>query len=238
VLLAGASAPGPLPIEPLVEADLLDQLPADLSALFTLLPQADLYLQDEVQFAFHPTLTRVWSLKGRRGQRLVESPGENRKVYGFGLLDWRDGWFDGRIAAGRTADVFCEQVQATVARSKRRGRVAIVIADNLKIHTAAGSLLVREPGFLSERRSFPSSIPLRMIPMPIALSGSGASRDGWSRIIINDQSSSSSSQMSTPIFRHSPGLPKMCSLISAVRSRQITRLLCRKLWPHESLGSI
>jgi hypothetical protein len=79
---------------------------------------------------------------GRRGQRLVAAPGDNRKVYGFGLLDWRDGWFDGRVAPGRTADVFCEQVRAAVTRSKQRGRVAIVIADNLKTHTPAGSLLV------------------------------------------------------------------------------------------------
>lgn len=35
------------------------------------------------------------------------------------------------------------QVRAAVARSKRRGRVAIVITDNLKTHTSAGSLLVR-----------------------------------------------------------------------------------------------
>jgi transposase len=80
---------------------------------------------------------------GRRGQRLVEAPGDNRKVYGFGLVDWRDGWFDGRVAPGRSADVFCEQVRAAVARSKRRGRIAIVITDNLKTHTSAGSLLVR-----------------------------------------------------------------------------------------------
>jgi transposase len=107
------------------------------------LPRADLYLQDEIQFACHPTLTRVWCRKGRRGQRLIQAPGDNRKVYGFGLVDWRDGWFDGRIAPRRTADVFCEQVRAAVARSQRRGRVAIVIADNLKAHTPAGSLLVR-----------------------------------------------------------------------------------------------
>jgi len=88
VLLAGATAPEPLPVKDLVEADLWDQLPAD-------------------------------------------------------LVDWRDGWFDGRVAPGRTADVFCEQVRAAVARSTRRGRVAIVIADNLKAHTPAGSLLVR-----------------------------------------------------------------------------------------------
>src|SRR5579859_1428371 len=143
VLLAGATAPAPLPINDLVEADLWDQLPADLPDLLTRLPQADLYLQDEVQFAFHPTLTRVWSHKGRREQRLVEALGDNRKVSGFGLVDWRDGWFDGRIAPGRTADVFCEQLRAAVGRSQQRGRVAIVIADNLRTHTSAGSLRVR-----------------------------------------------------------------------------------------------
>ena len=127
----------------LVEVDLWDQLPADLPDLLARMPHADLSLQDEIQFAFHPTLTRLWSRKGRRRQRLVEAPGDNRKVYGFGLLDWRDGWFDGRVAPGRTAEVFCEQVRAAVARSKGRGRVAIVIADNLKTHTPAGSLLVR-----------------------------------------------------------------------------------------------
>ena len=47
------------------------------------LPHADLHLQDEAQFAFHPTLTCVWSRIGRRGQRLVEAPGNNRKVYGL-----------------------------------------------------------------------------------------------------------------------------------------------------------
>jgi transposase len=141
--MVGATGPEPLPVQDLVEADLWSQLPADVPELLVRLLRADLYLQDEVQFAFHPTLTRLWSLKGRRGQRLIEAPGDNRKAYGFGLVDWRDGWFDGRIATGRTADVFCEQVRAAVARSTARGRVAIIIADNLKTHTAQGSLLVR-----------------------------------------------------------------------------------------------
>jgi hypothetical protein len=118
VLLAATTVAEPLPVEPLVEADLWNQLPTDLSHLLELLPRADLYLQDEVQFAFHPTLTRLWSLKGRRNQRLIEAPGDNRKAYGFGLVDWRDGWFDGRIAPGRTADVFCQQVREAVARSR------------------------------------------------------------------------------------------------------------------------
>ena len=73
VLLAGATAPEPLHAKDLVEADLWDQLPAGLPAL---LPQVDLYLQDEIQLAFHPTLPRVWCRKGRRGQRLVEAPYE------------------------------------------------------------------------------------------------------------------------------------------------------------------
>jgi hypothetical protein len=135
-------------VKDLVETDLWSQLPADVPEHLARLPRADLYLQDEVQFAFHPTLTQVWSRKGRRGQRLVEAAGDNRKVYGFGLVDCRDGWFDGRIATGRTADIFCEQVRAAMARSKARGRVAIIIVDNLKAHTAQGSLLVR--GMLTE----------------------------------------------------------------------------------------
>ena len=55
MLLAGTTVPEPLPVHDLVEADLWSQLPADLTALLALLPQADLDLQDEMQVAFHPT---------------------------------------------------------------------------------------------------------------------------------------------------------------------------------------
>jgi hypothetical protein len=82
--------------------------------------------------------------QGRRGQRLVAAPGANDKVYGCGLVDWCDGWCDGRFAPGRTADVFCAQVRAAVARSHTQGRLAIVIVDNLRTHTPAGSKLVRQ----------------------------------------------------------------------------------------------
>lgn len=144
MLLAGAGLDAPPPLTDLVEPDLRDNLPSDLPTLLALLPRADVYLQDEVQFAFHPTLTRVWCRKGRRGQRLVTAPGVNAKLYGFGIVDWVDGWFDGRLAPGRTAAVFCAQVRAAVTRSQARGRVAIVIADNLRTHTVAGSRLVRQ----------------------------------------------------------------------------------------------
>jgi transposase len=138
------ASPAPPPVADLL-ADLatLTDVPPDLPALLALLPRADLYLQDEVQAALHPTLTRLWSRKGRRGQRLVEAPGTNAKVTGFGALDWRDGYFHGLTAPGRRAQPFVDQLAAIVARSRARGRIALVLADNLRIHTPAGSLTLR-----------------------------------------------------------------------------------------------
>jgi len=136
--------PTPPPVPALVDADLLEDVPPDVVELLALLPRADLSLQDEVQDTFHPTLTRVWCWKGRRGPRRVEAPGANDQVYGFSLVDWCAGWFDGRLAPGRTADIFCAQVRAAVTRSRARGRMALVIVDNLRTHTPAGSKLVRQ----------------------------------------------------------------------------------------------
>jgi len=125
-------------------------VPEDLSWLLRLLPRADVYLQDEVEVALHPTLTRVWCAKGRRRQRLVEAPGNNEKEYGFGLVDWRDGWFDWARAAGRRAAPLCAQLRRAVERSQARGRIAMVLMDNLGIHTPKGSLLLRQ--LLAEMR--------------------------------------------------------------------------------------
>ena len=113
------ASPAPPPVADLL-ADLatLIDVPPDLPALLALLPRADLYLQDEVQAALHPTLTRVWSRRGRRGQRLVAAPGTNAKVTGFGVLDWRDGYFHGLTAPGRRAQPFVDQLAAVVARSR------------------------------------------------------------------------------------------------------------------------
>ena len=106
-LLAAAASPVPPPAVDLVpDATLADELfPEDLPGLLGLLERADLYLQDEVEVALHPTLTRVWSRAGHAGQRLVQAPGTNAKRYGFGLVGWRDGggcWCGGVHNPGAT----------------------------------------------------------------------------------------------------------------------------------------
>jgi transposase len=149
-LLAAAASPLPPPACDLVPDPTLadDLFPEDLPRLLDLLGHADLYLQDEVEVALHPTLTRVWSRAGRTGQRLVQAPGKNAKRCGFGLVDWRDGHLDFELADGRRAVPFCAQLRRAVARSRSRGRIAMVILDNLGIHTPKGSRLLR--GLLEE----------------------------------------------------------------------------------------
>jgi hypothetical protein len=145
-LLAAAASPVPPPAVDLVpDATLADDLfPEDLPRLLGLLGRADLYLQDEVELALHPTLTRVWSRVGSAGQRLVQAPGKNAKQYGFGLVDWRDGHLDWAVADGRRAAPLCAQLRRAADRSRSSGRVAMVILDNLGIHTPKGSRLLRE----------------------------------------------------------------------------------------------
>src|SRR5262249_46382228 len=134
-LLAAAASPLPPPVADLVpDPTLRDEVPADLPRLLSLLPGADLYLQDEVEVALHPTLTRVWCRRGRRGQRSVETPGTNQRRHGFGLVDWRDGWLDWSLEAGRRAGPFCARLRRALARSAARGRVALVLLDNRSIH--------------------------------------------------------------------------------------------------------
>ena len=144
-LLGAAASPLPPPAACLVPDPTLadDLFPQDLPRLLGLLAGADLYLQDEVEVALHPTLTRVWSRRGHAGQRLVQAPGNNDKRYGFGLVDWRDGHLDFELAEGRRAVPFCDQLRRAVARSRQRGRIAMVILDNLGIHTPKGSRLLR-----------------------------------------------------------------------------------------------
>ena len=128
----------------LVEPDLWSEVPADVDELLRMLPFSDLYVQDEVDVRLHPTLHQVWSRKGSRGQRLVRAPGQSRRFVGFGAFDWCDGFLSIGYGLHRSADVFCLQLDHLVERSKARGRKAIVLLDNLGIHTREGSKLLRK----------------------------------------------------------------------------------------------
>lgn len=81
--------------------------------------------------------------KGGAGNAWVSRPGTPARSTAWGCWTAAMAGSMAGLAPGRTADVFSEQGRAAVARSKLRGRVTIVMADTLKIHTSAGSLLVR-----------------------------------------------------------------------------------------------
>lgn len=136
-------APSPFDWHALVEPDWWDKVPADVAEVLGLLPHADLYVQDELNLDLHPTLTRTWSRKGRRGQRRVRAPGQNRKLVGFGAVDWRTGWLSHGIGWRRDSAAICLQLTQLVERSQRRGRTVLLLWDNLGIHTRRGSKRLR-----------------------------------------------------------------------------------------------
>ena len=162
---------------------LQDELPEELPWLLRLLPRADVYLQDEVEVALRPTLTRVSCRKGWRGQRLVEAPGNNAKQYGFGLVDWRDGWFDWRRAPKRSAPPVCAQLRRAVERSQARGRIALVL-----LVTWAPTRPRARCGCASCWTNCAVnwcwSTPPPMVPKPIVSSGSGERSAAPSRMRI------------------------------------------------------
>jgi DDE superfamily endonuclease len=80
-----------------------------------------------------------WPVRAAAGP----GPGKNFKRYGFGLVDWRDGHLDWALADGRRAAPLVAQLRRAGARSQARGRIAMVILDNLGIHTPKGSRLLR-----------------------------------------------------------------------------------------------
>ncbi len=92
MLLAGATAPEPLPIKDLVEAGLLDQLPADLSDLLALLPQADLYrasMRSNLPFIRPlPVSGEASGAVGNAWSRRLETIGIRLRLWLGGLARW------------------------------------------------------------------------------------------------------------------------------------------------------
>jgi transposase len=119
---------------------LLSRLPADEAAVF----------MDEVEVNSNPKIGCMWMRRGRQAQ--VETPGTNEKRLLAGSISWRTGRViltEGQPKQGRDAALFCTHLDE-LRRAFRRYKVIHVICDNVRTHTAAGSLLVR--AYLAEWR--------------------------------------------------------------------------------------
>ena len=238
-LLAAAASPVPPPACDLVpDPTLADELfPEDLPRLLGLLGRADLYLQDEVEVALHPTLTRVWSRRGRAGQRRVQAPGKNDKQYGFGLVDWRDGHLDFALADGRRAAPLVAQLRRAVHRSRSRGKITMVILDNLGTHTPKGSRLLR--ALLAELgEQLVLVYTPTYDPTPTASSGCGGPCAAASPIPTDARRWRTLSP--TPTGGHAPSPPPRCCRRSAAHSRSTSSHLPGRnsTMQHELPGSI
>jgi hypothetical protein len=123
-LLAAAASPVPPPLDDLVPDPLLrDELPEDLHWLPRLLPRADLYLQDEVEIALHPTLTRVWCPRAVADSAWSKRRGTTKSSTAPG---WSTGATAGSIGIGRTADALRRCVLSCAALSRVPRRVGVL----------------------------------------------------------------------------------------------------------------
>lgn len=82
--------------------------------------------------------------RGRGRQRKIRAPGTNKKRHIFGATDWRDGTVLRRYNDSRNSATFCALADDSVARSRARGRRAILVVDNLNIHVPERAKKVRD----------------------------------------------------------------------------------------------
>ncbi len=81
----------------------------------------------------------------RGQQRKIRAPGVRPpKRQECAATDWRTGQIVRIRAEKRNAEAFCQLVEKCMARSARRKRRVIMVADGAKIHTPEGSRLVAE----------------------------------------------------------------------------------------------
>ncbi len=82
-------------------------------------------------------------LRGR--QKKIRAPGVHPpKRHECAATDWRTGDIVHVRGEKRDAETFCRLLEACLARSARRKRRLILVADRAKIHTPEGSRRVRE----------------------------------------------------------------------------------------------
>ncbi len=89
-----------------------------------------LVFQDELEIHRHPTLTRMWGLKGIQPE--VPSPGENEKKVVYGGVDYATGRITYMVAATKSGYNFMAFL--TVLLKSYAGRKIRLVCDNGRFH--------------------------------------------------------------------------------------------------------
>jgi transposase len=89
-----------------------------------------LVFQDELEIHRHPTLTRMWGLKGIQPE--VPSPGENEKKVVYGGVDYATGRITYTVAATKSGHNFLAFLVALV--KAYAGRKIRLVCDNGRFH--------------------------------------------------------------------------------------------------------
>jgi transposase len=103
-------------------------------------PSFDLLYLDECEVHLHPTLTKVWTMRGVRP--VVPAAGVNRRLCCYGALDYRSGRVHYMVHPKKNAQQFHEFLrQLLEANSERR---VVLVVDNASYHRTRRVLALLE----------------------------------------------------------------------------------------------
>jgi putative transposase len=97
--------------------------------------EIELYYEDEVDLALLPGVMRCWSKQGQ--QRKIETPRQNKKQYGAGLIHWVSGKFYWATSDHKDNALFRSVLsQLAPTDAPKPARKIYVVVDNYRIHFA------------------------------------------------------------------------------------------------------
>jgi putative transposase len=97
--------------------------------------EIDLYYEDEVDLALLPGVMRCWSKQGQ--QRKIETPRQNKKEYGAGIIHWTSGTLYWASSDHKNNALFRSVLSQLVEPSRESPvRKKYVVVDNYRIHFA------------------------------------------------------------------------------------------------------
>ena len=131
----------PRPVLERKDANRSRKLRAIRQLLANLGPDEIAFFQDEVDISTNPKIGCMWMPKGK--QATVPTPGDNKKRYLAGSMDWRSGTLIATEGKGRNADLFLAHLDE-LRFHYRTYHTIHVICDNASFHTAKGSKKVAQ----------------------------------------------------------------------------------------------